>query len=170
MKRAKAVFAMAFVVIFLIGACLTATDVLAGGYGGKHGRFGHDPFFMLIHKLNLTDEQKATVAGILNQHLSDLKNAVSSLATDRAAMIQAALSGDNSTIESTSETLGKDVANLAQLHARITHEMITTLTLTQEQQNTLTDMQGKIGSHVGAMIDARFTHLEKWIAKHSNSQ
>jgi len=168
MKRARAFLAMALVVIFLIGACLATTNVLAGGHGGKYGKFGHDPFFMLIHKLDLTDDQKATVAGILKQHLEELKSAAASLATARVKVIQDALNGDNATKDC--GALGTAVATLAQLHAALTQEIITTLTpsLSDDQKATLQNMREKIGSHVDAMIDARSTHLEKWIAKHSN--
>jgi hypothetical protein len=163
MKRA-----MAFVVVFLVGACLTTTNVLAGGHSGKHGKFGHDPFFMLIHKLDLTDDQKATVAGILSQRLEELRPTAASLATARVKVFQDALRGNDATKDDC-VALGSAVANLAQLHAAITQEIITTLmpSLSDDQKATLQNMQEKIGSRVDAMIDARFTHLEKWIAKHS---
>jgi len=83
--------------------------------------------------------------------------------------MQAALTGDNNTIEQACGKLGTDVTALANLHAKITYEIITALTLSDEQKATLQEMQTKIGSHVGAMIEAKFTHLEKWIAKHGGS-
>jgi len=170
MKRAKVVFAMVFVVIFLIGAGFTATHVLAGGHGGKHGGFGHDPFFMLIHKLNLTPDQKATVAGILNSNLGQLQDDATLLANARVQVIKDALSGNNA-ITTDCGALGTAVATLALHHATITQEIITALTpsLSDDQKATLQNMQGKIGSHVDAMIDARFAHLQKWIAKYSSS-
>ena len=171
MKSSRTVLAAAFVAVFLIVASLSSTIALAGGYGGKHGRFGHDAFLTLIHKLKLTDDQKATVAGILSNHLNDLQNAASKLAADRVTMVKAALSGDNSTIVTASGTLGSDVAALAQLHATITSEIITALTpsFSSDQATTLQDMQTKVGSHVDDLINARFTHLQEWIAKHSKS-
>ena len=163
MNRTRMSIAVVLAMVLIVGASFAANN--ASGYGGKHGKFGHDPFFRLIHKLDLTDAQKAQVATIIKNNEAQAKTIVTNLANARAQLIKVILSGGD--VSKASDDVAGCTKEFAQFQSSIVGQIIPILTA--DQQTTLQNMQEKIGSKMNAMIDARFARLDKWIAKHTPS-
>lgn len=63
----------------------TTVAIAAPGGGHGHGRGGHDHGQMMMHKLNLTDAQKASVKQIISSHREQNKGARQALRQQRQA-------------------------------------------------------------------------------------
>ncbi len=129
----------------------------------QHGRSGNDPFFGLMHKLNLTAAQKAEVAAILKSNEPTARTIATGLANAGAQVRKDILNGsfnaDHFNALVTYEQQG------AQLRAKNIAAILPILT--KDQQAILQNIQDKVDSKMNAAIDARFASLDKWIAKHS---
>jgi Spy/CpxP family protein refolding chaperone len=164
MNSKKMQFVVVLALVFLMGASFAAYNAFAFGDGeGRHGRFGHDPLFMLFHKLNLTDPQKQQVAGILTQNEDQAKAIATGMANARAQLVKAILSGTDASAAS------QELATYSLKAAVLASGIVAQISpiLTADQQAILQNMQAKIGSHVTDAINRRFAHWDKWIAKHS---
>jgi Spy/CpxP family protein refolding chaperone len=162
MNRKRTHFVVGLALVFLLGISLAAHSAFGSGEG-RHGRFGHDPLFGLIHKLNLTTPQKQQVAGILKSHEDEAKAVATDLANARVQLVKAILSGGD--VTAASQDLATHSSQAAQLASQVVSQI--TGILTPDQKTTLQGWQAKIGSHVTERIDARFEHWDKWIAKYN---
>jgi Spy/CpxP family protein refolding chaperone len=160
MNRKKTQFVVVLALVFLVGTAFAVHN--AFGEGG-HGKFGHDPLFRLMHKLNLTDAQKQQVAGFLSANEANAKTIATGVASARAQLVKAILSGTDTT--AASGQLASYTAQAAALASQIMGQI--SGILTTDQQTILQNMQAKIGSHATHAIDARFEHWDKFIAKYS---
>jgi Spy/CpxP family protein refolding chaperone len=159
MNRKRTQFTIVLALIVLVGASFAAHNAFGGG--GGHGR-GHDPIFMLFHKLNLTDPQKQQAATILKSHEDEAKGIAAGMANARAELVKAILSGGD--VSEASQNVASNSLLVAQLGSKIVSEL--SGILTPDQKATLVNMQTKIGSHVTEMVDKKFAHWDEWIAKH----
>ncbi len=149
--------------VLLIGASVAAVH----SHGWRHGRFGHMPLFRMMHKLDLTDSQKAMVAGILKSNEATLRQDVTTLVKARVALNTAILNGNDvgdpiAAVQAASGSLISD-------SARLRVSLFTALkpTLSESQQITLTGMESRMeNGKVDARITEGFEQLDKWIAKH----
>ncbi len=126
----------------------------------------YDPFFGMLHKLNLTETQKADVADVLKSHeaqAKDLANKVSQAGIEvRKDFINGRFNQEHFANWVKFEQEG------AQLRANIMASILPKLN--QQQQATLRDMQQQIGQNLQSDINARFARLDNWIAQHSKSR
>ena len=157
--------AIIVVLLFLVGASMAVHSAFGGGEG-RHGRFGHDPLFMLLHKLDLSDSQKQQAAVILSGNEQQAKGIASNLATARGQLLTAILS--NGDVTTASANVAKYSLEAAQLAATIVSGIAGILT--PEQQSIFQGMQAKVGSHAGRAVEARFAHWDKFIAKYGQGQ
>lgn len=146
--------------------CLAAVLVLCASFAfafdGGHGRFGHNPVFRMMHKLQFTDQQKQQVAVILKQNESGAKTVAADLANARVALNKAILSGADVTASSQQVAVYEEQA--AQLRSQIMAQIIKILTPAQKEE--LQKMVNNMGKHVSERVDRRFEHLDQWLAKH----
>ncbi len=126
----------------------------------------YDPFFGMLHKLNLTEDQKAQVADILKSHeaqAKDLANKVAQAGIDvRKDFINGKFSREHFNDWVKNEEQG------ARLRATVMASILPKLN--QQQQASLRDMQEQIGSNLTSDIYARFARLDDWIAQHSKNR
>jgi Spy/CpxP family protein refolding chaperone len=149
-------------------AQLTTLDDIANNLGKHHGRFGRHHVFWLLHKLDLTKEQKSRIADIFSSNKSDLKTAAVNLASARVQLRQDILLGSGSA------AIGKDLTALTQaqsamvtLQVKIWTDIRTDLS-GSPQLTTLNNLAAKIskGAFITAALQKRFAVLEAWVAKH----
>jgi Spy/CpxP family protein refolding chaperone len=138
-------------------------DIIAK-IGTHKGRFGHHHMFGLLHKLDLTSEQKSAIHTIFSSNTS-LKPDREALTSARATLLKAILSGDTSAIgTATTGDVGAVVtaqSSLANVQLTIWNQIVDTSTpvLKPAQLSTLSTIVGKIGTHITTAIDERFTEL-----------
>ena len=164
MKSTKSGLTILFAV-FIITSAFGAGYAIAGGPGGPHGGFGHDPLARLLIRLDLTDAQKTTVANILKQNEANARNIATGLANARVRLAKDVLSGsDQSVISTDSQNVATFAAQAAQLRSQIVAQIIPILLA--DQKATLQRIHDKIGANIDSAIEMRFAHLDKWIARH----
>lgn len=162
MCRAKKGFAV-LIAVFLITGFFLVSNPIGASPGSEHGKFGTDPFYALMHILNLTDVQKAEVAAILRSNEANAKTVATGLAHAIAQVRNDIIRGSYNT-DHFNALVNYERQSL-QLRAKNIAAILPILTKTQ--QTTLQDIQDKADSDINALIDARFARLGEWIAKHS---
>lgn len=163
MNRTKRSFTIA-VAVFLIASALGAGNAFAGPRG-PHGRFFRNPLARLMLRLDLTEAQKTTLAGIVKQNEANAKSIATGLANARVQLARDVLNGSGSSvIAADSQNVATYAAQAAQLRAQIMAQMIPALS--PEQKTRLQEIHDKIGSNVNAAIAMRFSRLDRWIARH----
>lgn len=167
MNRMRLGFAVLVMVISLAAIGFAAGNDQSGANCWKQGRHGHEPFFRLIHKLQLTDDQKHEVAGILQQHENDLKTNMKGMVDARKQLINAVTSEtyNEAAVSQASQQVATYQEQLALIRAQIVGQIMGILT--QEQKSTIQAMKTKMDARMGSFVDDRFAHMDKWIAKHS---
>ena len=151
--------------IFMFGSSFAASSARGEGpgHGGKHGRHGHDPFFSMMHKLDLTDAQKAQVAAIIKPQEANIKTVVTEMAKARIQLGKDILSGSGD-VSAAAANLATYEQQFAQLRATIFSQILAILN--PDQKAMIQKRVDKMGTHVDQMIESRFAHLDKWLAKH----
>lgn len=163
MERARKGFA-AILAVFLISSVLSAGVAVAGPYGSR-GRLFHSPMARLMERLDLSDAQKTTLAGILKQNEANARSIVAGLANARAQLTKDILSGGGSSvIASDSSNVATYAVQADQLRAQIMAQMIPVLSAAQKTK--LQKLHDQIGSNVDAAVQIGFAHLDNWIADH----
>ena len=153
-----------FAVILVMLACGVGAAVAAGP-GGPHGRFGHDPMFKLLVRLDLTDAQKTSVANIIKQNEANIKSIATGLVKARVQLAKDVLNGSDSTvIAADCQGVAQYALQAAQMRAQVMAQIIPILSA--DQKTTLQNIQDKLGSNIDAAIETRFERLDKWIARH----
>ncbi len=133
---------------------------------GQNKLFKYDPFFGLMHKLNMSDAQKAQVAEILKSNENRAKTVAHETANAvvqvRKDFVQGKFNAEHF------DNLIKYERQGAELRAQVMASVLPKLT--QEQRTNLASMQDKVGSQINSRIDSRFARLDSWIAKHEGSK
>ncbi len=132
----------------------------------KQNTSEYDPFFGMLHELNMTDAQKADVAQILKSHEPKAKTLAKDVAQAGVEIRKDFLDG-----KFNREHFDKWVKyeqEGAQLRATIMASILPKLN--QQQQAALRDMQQKIASNLDSQIDARFARLNDWISQNSKGR
>ncbi len=113
-------FAAALALIVAVASAAAVWAQTTGAGAGRRGRFhvgralGH-----ISRQLNLTDQQKEQIKGILRSHKADIKAAVDQRFAARKALRQAVASGDTSQISAAASQLSAAQVKAAQLRAQI---------------------------------------------------
>ncbi len=152
------------IAVFLIASAVGAGNALAGPRG-PHGRFFRDPLARLMLRLDLTDAQKTTLAGIVKQNEANAKSIATGFANARVQLAKDVLNGSGSSVIAADyQNVATYAVQAAQLRAQIMAQMIPTLS--PEQKARLQKIHDKIGSNVNTAIAMRFEHLDRWIERH----
>lgn len=176
MYRTKTKLMVVLAAVFLIGSSFAVTGAYGRGPDGKqgsighghgpgggHGHFGHDPFFRLMHKLKLTEDQKIQVAAIIKPQEEQIKAAVTAVVKARVQLTKDILSGSGD-IAADSANMAAAEQQFAQLRADIFKQVLNVLT--PEQKAVVQKKVERMGTHVDEMIGKRFSHLDKWLSKY----
>jgi hypothetical protein len=185
MNMAKKGFTVLFGFLLIAGVFAAGNAIAAGhdeqGMQGQTGQLGRaeqkeltgqvgqqseanfDPFFGLLHDLNLTDAQKAQVADILKANEAEAKTIAKELANAGVQIRKDFMKGTFNPDHF--DTWVKYEKQGAQFRATTMASILPKLT--HEQQTTLQSMQDQVGSNINSAIDSRFARLDDWIAKHN---
>lgn len=152
--------------IFFLAAASYASAAKQEECHHGHRFHGRNPMFRLMHRLNLTADQKSKVAAILKQEEPDIKTAAQQMVEARKQLFTAVMSAnyDAKAVSAASQQVANAAEQLAQIRAKIVSQTVPILT--PEQQTTFKNMVAKVSSRMGTHLDARFEHLDKWIARH----
>ena len=171
-KASAAVFGILLMtVLFARGNALATGQEESGLKRGQIGEVNkssseYDPFFGMLHKLNLTEDQKAGVAEVLKTHEAQAKDMANKVAQAGIQLRKDFMNGKfnrehfNSWVRYEQEG--------AQLRATVMASILPKLN--REQQASLRNMQDQLGSNLNSDIDARFARLNDWIAQHSKKR
>lgn len=155
---------MTMLAVFLFASAMSAGVAAAGPYCSG-GRLFRSPLARLMIRLDLTDAQKTTLAGILKQNEANTKGIVAGLANARVQLAKDILSGSGSSVIATdSSNVATYAAQAAQLRAQIMAQMIPVLSAPQKAK--LQKIHDQIGSNVNAAVQIGFERLDNWIADH----
>ena len=154
---------IALVAIYFLGSFLATASAYGHGPDGKHGRMGHNPFFGMMHRLNLTSDQKTQVAAIIKPQEANIKTIVTGMAKARVQLSKDILSGSGD-VAGDAANLANYQQQFAQLRATIFSQILGVLT--PDQKAMIQKRIDKMGTNLDERINEHFTHLDNWLAKH----
>lgn len=156
-----------FAAVLCTGATFASADIGCGGHGHGHGMFGAGHLLKFFHRLDLSDAQKTQVAGILKGLEPEAKEAVRGMVDARIQLANVTMSGtyDEAAVRQASVQASARTEDLAVIRAKAVSRIMGILD--SDQKATIEKMKERITQRLDDMVDARFEHLDAWIAKHA---
>jgi periplasmic protein CpxP/Spy len=153
----------------LVFACACIGTVAAAAHDGGHGSGRWERGFgmgRLLHRLDLTQDQKRQVASILESHRGEIGNVATRLvqATENLLNATAAEPFSEDAVKQAAQAVADQQEQLIALRAGIFNEIKPILT--PEQLTTLAQMRGKMAERMKNHVDVKLAALDKWIARH----
>jgi Spy/CpxP family protein refolding chaperone len=167
MNRNKIGISVIFAAILCMGATFAVAGIGGGGPCEGHGMHGPGHLLKFLYRLDLSDAQKTQVAGILKQLEPEAKEAVRGMADAKIQLANVTLSGtyDEAAVRQASVQVSSRAEDLALIRAKAISGIMGILT--PEQKDLLEKTKNRITERLDGMVDARFEHLDAWIAKHA---
>lgn len=146
------------------------------GKGTHHGKKGthyeqgyhHNHFFMMVKRLNLSQDQKRELAGILKEHQAQAKEYKKAMLEAKKGLVSVMMSdpGNTNAVNAAFDKVVEAKRNLVTFKAQVMNEFMGILT--PEQKNALEKMKTDIFSKMDSRFDAHFAHMDEWINKYSS--
>ncbi len=183
MENRKANAAILFSLMLTLAALLVAlpaAQALAFGPGGgpgmRHGG-GHGCGFAggpggfglgaIMHKLDVTPDQKQQIAVILKAHLDESRQLFDKLAAAREKLFSAVHNTqyNEATVRQAAQELAPLQEERVVLRAKVVSEIQNVLT--SEQKEKLTALRADMQSRMQERMEGRFDRLDGWINRHT---
>jgi len=159
-KIRNSVFVGAGIAALALGALL-AGRISAGALPGRgHGDFAPRVFGRIARALDLSDDQRTRIKGILKTHASEIEAQMRSSSAARRALHQAVLAqpSDEGAIRAAAQQLGQIQGDGAVLFAKIRTEIQPILT--EEQRARLQQFRERARNHADSAIQSFEAFLE----------